>query len=142
MTVYLDTSAFVKLYVEEPGTALVRQRVGQAASVSTSRITYVEARAALARRSRERAFSKAQYSEVVRSLEHEWELYVRLDLTEAIMKLAGDLTERHALRAYDAIQLASALSLRQRMPVEFLTADVRLIAAASKERLVTQSVPV
>ena len=47
-------------------------------------------------------------------------------MAEPIIKLAGELMERHALRAYDAIQLASA--------------DERLLAAASSEGLTTQQV--
>ena len=53
MRLYLDSSALVKLYVVEDGSSLVRQFVDQAEIVSTSLVTYVEARAALSRRRRE-----------------------------------------------------------------------------------------
>lgn len=141
MTLYLDTSALVKLYVEEPGAAEVCRLVAGAAHVSTSRVTYVEARAALARRYRERALSRSEYAELVRALEHDWEAYLRLEVTEPIIKLAGEMTERHALRAYDAIQLASAVSMPPRLRITFLAADERLLAAASSEGLTARQVP-
>ena len=50
--IYLDSSALVKLLVLEQGSDLVWQVIGNE-SVVTSRITWVEARAALARRERE-----------------------------------------------------------------------------------------
>ncbi len=140
MTVYLDTSALVKLYVDEPGTADTRRLVMRAAHVATSRVSYVEARAAFARRYRERALSKPHYMEMVRLLDHEWETYVRLEVAEPLIKLAGELTERRALRAYDAIHLASALTIRKNAQVEFIAADERLLAAASTEGLLTHRV--
>ena len=144
MTAYLDTSALVKLYVQEPGSERVRQVVDQATHVATSRVTYVEARAAFARRARERGMSHASYREVVRLFEREWEAYARMEVTEPLIRLAGDYTEQYALRAYDAIHLASAVSLRRdmRRPVAFLTADHHLTAAAEKEGLTTERVAV
>jgi predicted nucleic acid-binding protein len=138
MIAYLDTSAVVKLYVEEAGAPTVRRVVQDATQVGTSRVTYAEARAAFARRARERGFAPAAYKALLRSFEQEWETYVRLDVTEPLVKLAGDLAERHALRAYDAIQLASALTLQRDLPatpVGFVAADGHLLDAAAHEQL-------
>jgi len=55
MILYLDTSALVKVYVEEEGSPLVQGLIAGASLVATSRIAYAEARAALARASREGA---------------------------------------------------------------------------------------
>jgi uncharacterized protein with PIN domain len=57
MRLYLDTSALVKLYVDEEGSPFVRSAVERAGVVSTSAITYVEARAAFVRRRHERGLS-------------------------------------------------------------------------------------
>ena len=138
MIAYLDTSAVVKLYVEEGGATTVRRAVQDATQVGTSRVTYAEARAAFARRFRERGFASAAYAELLRSFDQEWETYVRLDVTEPLIQLAGDLAERHALRAYDAIQLASALTLQRDLhatQVGFVAADGHLLKAAAHERL-------
>ena len=60
MTLYLDTSSLVKLYVAEPGSDAVRKLVSQATVVATAGIAYPETRAALARRRRERAFGRVR----------------------------------------------------------------------------------
>ena len=52
MTLYLDTSSLVKLYVEEGAAQEVRALVGKAAVVATSSVANAEARAALARQAR------------------------------------------------------------------------------------------
>ena len=44
MILYVDTSALVKLYVEEAGTLGVVTRVEHAEAVATALITYAEAR--------------------------------------------------------------------------------------------------
>lgn len=53
MTLYLDTSSLVKLYVTEAGSAEVHQLVGDANVVATSVVAYADMRAALARLRRE-----------------------------------------------------------------------------------------
>ncbi len=57
MILYLDTSALVKLYSEEPGREKVQAAVEGARVIAVSEIGYVEARSALARKEREGALS-------------------------------------------------------------------------------------
>ena len=59
MIVYLDTSALVKLYVEEAGSAAIATCVERATAVTTARVTYAEARAAFARYRREGGLTPA-----------------------------------------------------------------------------------
>jgi predicted nucleic acid-binding protein len=56
---YLDTSALVKIYVEETKSTVVRENVQHAEGLATSRIAYAEARAAFARRRRGQGLSRA-----------------------------------------------------------------------------------
>jgi predicted nucleic acid-binding protein len=100
---YVDTSALVKLYVEEAGTLKVVTRVGHAEAVATALITYAEARAALARHHREGGITQADLRRAVRGLDREWRTYNVVDLSEALIHSAGALAERHALRGYDAV---------------------------------------
>ena len=53
MILYLDTSAFVKLVVDEPGAAEAREWFAETRRAASSVITYPEAAAALSRRDRE-----------------------------------------------------------------------------------------
>lgn len=67
-------------------------------------------------------------------------------VTTALYTRAGDLCRTHRLRAYDAVQLACALSLRDRSvsialglsPI-FVTADVTLLGFAAVEGLATDN---
>jgi uncharacterized protein with PIN domain len=47
---YLDISAKVKLYADEPGSVLVRQAVAKAEIIASNIIAYAETRVALARK--------------------------------------------------------------------------------------------
>lgn len=137
MRLYLDTSALVKLYIDEDGSPLVRWHVGQARLVATSMIAYVEARAAFARRRHEGRFTPGEYRRIVRALNTDWEHYILLEVTASLIREAADLAEVHRLRAYDAIHLASATVLKKRLAeaVLFASWDANLERAASREGL-------
>ena len=136
MIAYLDTSALVKLYVEEAGSTAVVTCVERAASVTTARVSYAEARAAFARYRREGGLTPAGLREVVRNLDVEWGAYDLVEIHEPLVRRAGQLAERHALRGYDAIQLAAALEVRSAgADLEFASFDSRLNHAAARERL-------
>ena len=105
MILYLDTSALVTLYVEESGTPGVIARVEQAGAVTTARVTYAEARAAFARHRRQGALSPAGLRQAVRQLDEDWLAYTIVDIGDSVVREAGTLAERHALRGYDAVQL-------------------------------------
>jgi len=137
LRLYLDTSALVKLYVEEEGSPLVRKAVEEAETVATSIVGYVEARAAFARRHREKTISLLDYRRVIRDFESDWGRYLILQVTDVLIRQAGRLTEAHKLRAHDAIHLASATILRQRLAdaVSFASWDSQLQTAARREGL-------
>jgi predicted nucleic acid-binding protein len=139
---YLDTSALVKLYVEEPGTGAVVAGVERARAVVTVRVTYAEARAAFARHAREGGASPAQLRRVTKQLDVDWGSYGVIEVTEPLVHRAGMLAERHALRGYDAVQLAAALEVRRAGgEVEFACFDARLSLAARRERLSPARLP-
>lgn len=127
----------VKLYVEEKLSAQIKLMVEDAQVVATSRIAYVEARAAFARKHREHGFSTMEYRSIIRDLDQDWESYFILDVTDSLVKLAGRFAEKHALRGFDAFHLASGVTLRKQAErvVTFSCFDERLTAAAQKEGL-------
>jgi predicted nucleic acid-binding protein len=133
VTLYLDTSSLVKLYVTEPGSDAVRALLNQAAIVATSAIAYPEARAALARRRRERALAAAAFAAAKRALEEDWATYLAIEASTAICREAGELAERYRLRGYDGVHLATFLEVARRAgPAEtrFSSFDDRLNRAA------------
>jgi len=132
---YLDTSALVKLYVEQDGSSAVRRLVSQSRPVGTSALAYVEARAAFSRRKTEGHLTVAEHRRVVHDLDADWDRFVRLEVTEPLIREAADLAEAHRLRAHDAIHLASARVLKKRLDevVLFATWDTHLNRAAERE---------
>lgn len=141
---YLDTSAFIKRYVAEVGSdwvqSLVDPDVGNL--LLTSRLTIVEARSALARRRREASISASDHTFTVQMLaNHGLTQYHFVELERTIVDMASELLDRHPLRAYDAVQLASALTINAALAAAalsgliFLAADDRLLNAARTEGL-------
>jgi predicted nucleic acid-binding protein len=63
--------------------------------------------AALARRRRERALRPAEFASAKTTFESEWPNYFTVDVTSALCRQAGELSERYRLRAYDSQHLAA-----------------------------------
>ncbi|MBI3075730.1 MAG: type II toxin-antitoxin system VapC family toxin [Deltaproteobacteria bacterium] len=137
MRLYLDTSVLVKLYVHEEGSAFAREAVGRAQLVATSGIAYVEARAAFARRRYEGGIRPSEHRKIVRDLDAEWERYLVVEVTDALIREAAGLAETLRLRAYDAIHLASARAVQVQLAeaVVFASWDTALEKAARREGL-------
>ncbi len=116
MTVYfLDSSALVKRYVPEIGTTWIQALADPDASnqLYIARITWVEVLSALARRQREGSLNTTQITQIFIAFRHHLNAQYRvIELTETVTELAGQLVSQHPIRAYDAVQLASAISLR------------------------------
>lgn len=137
MKLYLDTSALVKLYVEEEGSATVREAITRAETVVTNVIAYVEACAAFARRRREGGLSRGDYRRTIQELQSDWDHYLLLEVTNELIRRAADLAAIHPLRAYDAMHLASAKVLQERLqgPMFFACWDSNLSVSAKREGL-------
>jgi len=137
MILYLDTSSLVKLYVEEKGSTGVLKSVRSATVVGTSPVAYAEARSAFARRFREKAFGINAYSRLKSALDNDWDDYLTVKVTDELVLLAGDLAEKHGLRGFDAIHLASAVTLHHELsvPLAFSCFDEKLQAASEREGL-------
>ena len=135
MTLYLDTSSLVKLYVTESGSDIVHQLVTGATIVATSVVAYAEARATLARLRRDEVLTAASSASVKRQLAEQWPRYLTLDATDALCRAAGTLAEKYHLRGFDSIHLASFAEVARRAGVadtQFSSFDDRLNDAARK----------
>lgn len=107
MTLYLDTSSLVKLYVTEDGSETVHRLVAAANLVATSALAYPEARAAFARRRRERSLTAAAFAAAKKAFESEWPRFLVVDVSSDVYREAGAFAERFRLRAYDSVHLAA-----------------------------------
>lgn len=136
MILYLDTSALVKLYVHEAGSSEVREAVGDSTLAATCELSYVELRAALARRLRERALTTTDYRRVVRDIDEDWPNLFLVTITGRLIREAAVIAERYRLRAYDAMHLCSSLLLQdhsqERVTFACWDRTLREVAAAAK----------
>ena len=132
---FFDTSAFVKRYMREPGSDAVRASF-RARTAAVARITEAEAFAAIARAHRERGLPVSQRDRILDRIEEDIRELTVVEMRAATIGSVRALVTRHPLRAYDAVQLASALVLhRAGSAVTFWSADTRLCDAARAEGL-------
>lgn len=143
---YADSSVLVKRHVRETGTdwfrALCAPDTGNI--IITTRISMVEVYSALNRRQREARLTAVDYADITADfLSICLTEYQFVELTDEIVRRAKILLERYPLRAYDAVQLASAVLTQHALqtaslpPLTFLAADNRLLTAAQAEGLQT-----
>jgi predicted nucleic acid-binding protein len=139
-SIYLDTSALIKLYVEEEGTERVVAITDDSNGVQIVilDVTPLEARSAVRRRQREGDISGADADRILDRIEDDTSSsFLVQPSTSAVIEGAARLIDRHPLRAYDALQLAGCLVIRDIVPgpLTFVCADVRLCGAAELEGL-------
>jgi len=147
---YMDSSALVKLYVTESDSASYRVRTNRSDVLATSWVAYAEVLATLTRKLSEGNLSREEFSLIMNDVDADFsDKERRYDIVTPVqfMQNIGMLhyvLDRHRLRGFDAIHLASALILRYELQsayqdrgfsLGFSSADRRLIAAAEAEGL-------
>jgi len=145
---YADTGVLVKRHLTETGSIWVRALSKPLAGhvIITAQVSQVEFYSALNRRVRKNAVSPLRYARIITVSNRIWSTqYDLVGLSVAVVDEARRLCERYPLRAYDAVQLPSALHVRrlilaagQTSPL-FLSADDRLLIAAQSEGFATDN---
>ncbi len=133
MIVYFDTSSAIKRYVEEDGSAAVRELIRTAEALASSALLHVELRAALARMLKSARIMASEHEAAKSNIERDWMNLVSIPVNEPVLTLAAELAERRFLKSLDAIHLASALTLHQREEVAMSSWDRALLDAAEAE---------
>jgi uncharacterized protein len=109
--VYFDSSALVKLVVDEDGSDLAAELWDGCDAALASRLAYPEVRAALAAACRNHDLSEADLDTAEQAWEQYWAAIRPVELTAAVERHAGTLARSHALRGAGAVHLASALAI-------------------------------
>ncbi|HEX8202862.1 MAG TPA: type II toxin-antitoxin system VapC family toxin [Isosphaeraceae bacterium] len=143
---FFDTSALVKRYVNEVGSAWVDGLIDPAAghSARVASITGVEVVSAIARRERRGSISPTDAATVRADFRYDFaNLYQVTVITPAIVTRAMTLAELHAIRGFDAVQLAVALEVAAEclalgLALTLVSADAELNAAARAEGLAVE----
>lgn len=137
MNVYVDTSAVLKLWIDEPQAEAVRLSLEDATQIASSALARVEASSMLARLVRERRVSTAHSGLMKAEAEFHFSRIRLLEISGETLALAEQLCALHQLKSLDALHLATALILRAVEPVSwvFMTFDLKLSRAAAAEGL-------
>jgi uncharacterized protein len=145
---FLDSSAVVKRYVAEAGHTWIVALCdpAQGHDLHIAQAALVEVVATLCRKAREAAITTAERDSLVADFRRDtMTTYAVRSVTTAIYTWAGDLCRTHRLRAYDAVQLAAVLALRDDAQVSgaplptFVCADTDLLGFAGAEGLSTEN---
>jgi predicted nucleic acid-binding protein len=143
---FFDSSALAKRYVSETGSAWVLSLVGPSGGHQNyvARVTGAEVVAAIARRGRTGSLSTEDVTAMLTAFSHDFQNEYRIvEITPALVQAAMALAEAHAIRGYDAVQLAAALelsaaSLAIGTTVMMISADTALNTAAAAEGLAVE----
>jgi predicted nucleic acid-binding protein len=149
---FFDSSSLVKKYISETGTNWVRNifNTVPAHEIYVSRITEVEATAAIVRRKKGGSLSASDAALAIQQLRSDFLTRFRiLDVAANVATQACAVVETHALRGYDAVQLASAINIYNRLislganpsqvSFTFISSDNELNAAAQIEGLTIEN---
>lgn len=127
----------VKRYVREPGSDRLASLVRRRPHIVVSRLTAVEVPAGIWKRCRAGDLSTNDAAGLVARFMIDLGQLTIVEPRAVTIELAADLVERYPLRAYDSVQLASALrwTRETRLAACFVCADRNLAAAAGAEKL-------
>lgn len=141
---FFDSSAIVKRYVNEIGSNFVDGLTDLKSGnlVMLARITRVEFTAAIARRSKNGSITSADAQSALAAFQHDLaNNYFTVEITPVLLSLAVSMATKHALRGYDAVQLAAALEENDEITafglpaLTLVSADTELNKAAQAEGL-------
>jgi predicted nucleic acid-binding protein len=129
---YFDASALVKLHVDERGSRETIEFAARAEVVATSLVSRAEVAAALAKAVRAKLLEEHEARRAQRAFAAQWPDIARIAVTEGLVSRAETLAWEYGLCGYDAVQLASAVTLQESLgsPVRLATFDRQLWSAA------------
>lgn len=136
MNVFLDSSALVKRYIEEGGSAELDRHLEMASAVGVSVLAPIEAASAFSRLRRESRISSRHHASLREALAHDVRDVTLVALNEDVIATAIDTVERHPLRGADAVHVASAIAWSADV---FISADQSQLKAARARGLAVAS---
>lgn len=132
---YWDSSAILPLVVSEVRSADMLALIDSDPAIVTWWGSRVECISALARLEREQSLALPNMRAAIARLEALSREWIEVPAIDDVRTHASRLLRTHALRAADALQLASAIVASNFEPsaLAFVSLDVRLSAAAERE---------
>ena len=127
MIIYVDTSALVRLLINEPTSEACGELWDSADSITVTRLAYIEAVAALAMAQGMGRISMEEATDGRSVLDDLWPVVDVIELDRELMFEAARLAVVHGLRGYEATHCAAAVAVN----------DAEFVAASGDARLLT-----
>jgi predicted nucleic acid-binding protein len=127
---YFDSSALVKLVVDEAGSEVAAAVWNACDAAVSSRVAHPEVCAALAAAGRNHDLTRSEVASATAEWAEFWASMRPVELSREVERSAGSLAGELGLRGADAVHLASALALGLGDLI-FVAWDRRLRAAAA-----------
>ena len=124
MTLYVDSSALLKRYIDEPDSDLAQDLLESDDQLVTGRHTVVEVRRNLAR-----LLAGRSLTETRQAFEVDLGAFAIVELDEATCEVAASIAEQTGVPSLDALHLGAAQRVG-RQALTFLTFDLRQAQAA------------
>lgn len=135
-----DSSAFVKLLIDEVGSDEAEALWNDPSPTAASRLVVPEVSAALAAARRSGRLDEASHRTAEREWRSDWAEIDIVELSSSLADSAASLETKHDLSGADAVHLATALRLRERSLV-VVSWDRRLAGAVVAEGVVVVPEP-
>lgn len=132
MKAFLDSSAFAKRFIDEPGSDVVADVCARASELGLSVLCVPEVVSALNRRLRERSLTRGQYEQAKRRVLEDVRDAEIIQLTPSVIGAAVRVMEESPVRAMDALHVACALEWRAKL---FVSSDAQQLRAARRAGL-------
>ncbi len=137
MKIFIDSSALVKGYIEEPGSNRVAELFKKAKEIAVCIVCVPEVLSACNRLIREKKINTRQYGLIKREFLLDVGEFAVIDLTNEVILRSIQCLEKGALRSLDALHVAAAIEYK---PGLFVTADLRQKGIAVRMGLKTEVV--
>ena len=141
MKVFLDTSSLLKLYHHEVGTEKLLNILSQGVEeIYLSELAILEFHSAIWKKVRTSKIEVVTAKAVITCFQTDYTQFRWIQLDSKVIQLGRELLMKYGttgLRTLDAIQLASALALKEQPKIYFFTADQLLQSFFEQEGLAT-----
>jgi uncharacterized protein len=134
MNIFCDTSALIKKYVSEKGSAEFDAIINRADAVYLSAITEIETVSTFRRLLSDHVIDREDYRVLVDEFEFDCRYYSMMPFNEQVVKNALRAIDAYQLKILDSIQLGTAIMVKDEIDC-IVACDGKLIQAASREKI-------
>ncbi len=134
MNLFFDTSALIKRYIDETGSAKVEDLFLKADAIFVSSVTEIECISTLKRLQIENQITIGNYKNLIKEIREDFKYFSIIEFSMQVIELSIKLIGKYQLKTLDSIQLASLLSVKGEID-NFVVSDKKLKTTAVQEHL-------